>query len=148
MPQVLTFPRITDPRGSLSFAQDLPFAIKRVYWIFDLSSDAVRGAHAHKQCQRILIAISGSFNAVVDGATFRLSKPWIGLWIKPGEFLDLNDFSGGAACIALASHEYDESDYIRARPTWNNQPSIHAAPPAASTPTGSTPTSGVRSARL
>lgn len=113
MPQILTFPRITDPRGSLSFAQHTPFPIKRVYWIHDLSADAIRGGHAHKTLERILIAASGSFDAVVDGIDHQLNKPWVGLWIRPLEWLDMENFSGGATVMVLASAEYDEADYIR-----------------------------------
>lgn len=113
MPRLLTFPRVTDPRGSLSYAQEVPFDIRRVYWIHDLSADAIRGGHAHKTLQRILIAISGSFSAVVNGQTFVLNKPWSGLQVYPLEWLDLLNFSGGATVMVLASAEYSESDYIR-----------------------------------
>lgn len=113
MPEIVNFPRITDPRGSLSIAERLPFAIKRCYWLFDLSADAERGNHAHKTLDRIIVPVSGSVTAKVDGKPYLLNKPWVGLRVFPGEWLDLVDFSGGAALMVFASAEYDEADYIR-----------------------------------
>ena len=115
MPKIITFPRITDARGSLSFAQELPFNIRRAYWLFDLSSDAVRGGHSHRRLERVIIPISGSVIATVNGQPYHLYKPWVGLHVLPLEWLDLNSFSGGAALMVLASAIYDERDYIRDR---------------------------------
>ena len=118
MPRQITFPRIQDARGNLSVAEKLPFEIRRAYWIYDLSADATRGGHSHRTLERILIAMSGSFVAVVNDEPFKLYKPWIGLYVAPMEWLDLCDFSGGAVCLALASAEYDKADYIRDKSEW------------------------------
>lgn len=115
MKRLITFPRITDPRGSLSFAEKLPFQIKRVYWVYLLSAEAERGGHAHKKLERIIVPLSGSFTAYVDDVAYPLFKPWEGLYIAPMEWLDLRLFSGNAAFMTLASAEYDEGDYIRER---------------------------------
>lgn len=115
MPRLITFPRVTDPRGSLSFAQGLPFQIMRVYWLHDLSADAVRGGHAHKTLERILIAVSGSFIAEIDDQEVPLNKPWFGLCVHPYEWLEMHSFSGGATVMVLASEEFSESDYIRSK---------------------------------
>ena len=115
MPRIITFPRITDARGSLSFAERLPFDIKRAYWVFDLAAEATRGGHSHKTLERILIPMAGSFVALVNEKPYGLYKPWVGLYVEPLEWLDLRDFSAGAAFIVLASAEYSEADYIRDR---------------------------------
>lgn len=107
--QLIQFPRIPDPRGNLSFAERLPFEIKRCYWIYHLTPGSVRGGHAHKTVDRIFIAINGLFR--VNG--IELSRPWEGLRVHPMTWLELTDFSNGAVCLVLASHEYDEADYIR-----------------------------------
>lgn len=109
----ITFPRIQDPRGNLSFAERLPFEIHRCYWLYGIEPEAVRGGHAHRTLQRILIPMAGSFVAVVDGVPYGLYQPWKGLYVGPMEWMDLNSFSHGAACVVLASAVYDEADYIR-----------------------------------
>ena len=109
--ELIQLPRIPDPRGNLTFVEKLPFEIKRVYYLYHLTPGSVRGGHAHKTVDRIFIAINGIFR--VNG--IELSRPWEGLRVPPMTWLDLTDFSQGAVCLVLASHEYDESDYIRDR---------------------------------
>lgn len=107
--ELIQFPRIPDPRGSLSFIEKLPFEIKRVYYIYHVTPGAIRGGHAHKTVDRIFIAMNGIFR--VNG--IELSRPWEGLRVPPMTWLTLTDFSQGAVCLVLASEEYDEADYIR-----------------------------------
>jgi hypothetical protein len=96
---------------------DLPFATKRIFYLYDIPGGESRGAHAHKQCHQFLVATSGSFEVLLDdGKTKRqvlLNRPDIGLHIPPGIWASEINFSSGSICLVLASHEYDESDYIR-----------------------------------
>jgi dTDP-4-dehydrorhamnose 3,5-epimerase-like enzyme len=112
--------RITDPRGNLTVAtagEDMPFEIKRAYWMYDVPGGECRGGHAHKECFTMLIAVSGSFTVNLDDGkkrrSFLLNHPYEGLIIPTGLWRTLDDFSSGAVCLALASQPYDESDYIR-----------------------------------
>jgi hypothetical protein len=94
-----------------------PFIIKRVFYIYDIPSGADRGAHAHKQCHQLLVALTGSFEVEVfdgsDTCIFTLDQPNRGLHIPPGIWASEINFSGGAICLVLASMEYDENDYVR-----------------------------------
>ena len=96
---------------------NIPFEVKRVYYLYDIPGGAERGGHAHKNLQQLIIAASGSFTVVLDdGKTKRsvsLNRPYQGLLIVPGIWRELVDFSSGAICLVLASEKYDESDYIR-----------------------------------
>ena len=110
----------SDRKGNLSVVENgitLPFDVKRVYYLYDVPGGESRGAHAHKELSQLIVAASGSFNVVLDDGkckrTFFLNRPNIGLYVKPGMWRDLCDFSSGAVCMVLASHPYDESDYIR-----------------------------------
>lgn len=95
----------------------VPFDTKRVYYLYDIPGGETRGGHAHKELSQLLIAVSGSFNVVLDDGnvkrTFVLNHPYQGLLIVPGIWRELTDFSSGAVCLVLASHRYDEDDYIR-----------------------------------
>ena len=110
---------IDDIRGNLAFLQNdnLPFELKRVYYLYDVPSSASRGGHSHKEQNEILIALSGSFEVIVnDGTTkktFFLNKPNLGLYIKPGIWRELENFSSGAVCLVIASDVFEEEDYIR-----------------------------------
>lgn len=117
---LLTFPQMRDPRGSLTFIENneqIPFTIQRVYYLYDITSGASRGGHAHKAMEQILISISGSFDVVVDdGAnrkTFTLNRPFHGLYVPQMVWRELHNFSSGSVCLSLASTLYEEADYYR-----------------------------------
>ena len=119
--ELLEIRKISDPdgRGNLSVVEKdfLPFVIKRVYYLYDVPSSSTRGGHAHKQLQQFLIALSGSFDVVLDNGAQRrvitLNRPDRGLLIPNGVWRELENFSSGAVCLSLVSAEYDEEDYIR-----------------------------------
>lgn len=115
----MKFPVVEDTRGNLAFIQNdvLPFELKRIYYLFDVPSNAFRGGHSHIHQQEILIALSGSFEVVLDDGfekrTILLNKPNIGLLIPTGIWRELQNFSSGAICLVVASDVFDEADYIR-----------------------------------
>lgn len=118
--QKISLPNIVSQSGnitSLNNQRDLPFDINRVFYIYDIPSGESRGAHAHKACHQLLTAVSGSFKVEVfdgmDTLVYILDRPDVGLHIPPGFWASEFDFSGGGICLVLASHEYDENDYIR-----------------------------------
>ncbi|MDI5886315.1 sugar 3,4-ketoisomerase [Flavobacterium yafengii] len=117
--QLIKIPVVEDTRGNLAFIQEdvLPFEFKRVYYLFDVPSNAYRGGHSHIAQQETLIALSGSFEVVLqDGLekkSFILIKPNVGLLIPTGIWRELQNFSSGAVCLVLASGVFKEEDYIR-----------------------------------
>jgi dTDP-4-dehydrorhamnose 3,5-epimerase-like enzyme len=117
--QLINFPVIEDVRGNLAFIQNdvLPFEFKRIYYLFDVPSNAFRGGHSHINQHEILIALSGSFEVVLDDGTekktFLLNKPNIGLHITTGIWRELQNFSSGAVCLVIASDVFEEADYVR-----------------------------------
>jgi len=117
--QLISIPKIQEPRGNLSVIENdvIPFEMKRVYYLYDVPSGAERGGHAHKNLKQFLIALSGSFDVILnDGKeqkTITLNKPFIGLLINPGIWRELNNFSSGSVCLVIASAVFDEADYIR-----------------------------------
>lgn len=117
--QVIEIPKIKEPRGNLSIIEKdiIPFEMKRVYYLYDVPSGSERGGHAHKNLKQFLIALSGSFNVILnDGKeekVITLNKPNEGLLINPGIWRELNNFSSGSVCLVIASAVYDEADYIR-----------------------------------
>ncbi|WP_281337327.1 sugar 3,4-ketoisomerase [Flavobacterium eburneipallidum] len=117
--QFLNFPVVEDIRGNLAFIQNdiLPFEFKRIYYLFDVPSTAFRGGHSHIDQHEILIALSGSFEVVLDDGLEKkavvLNKPNIGLHIGTGIWRELQNFSSGAVCLVIASDIFDEADYIR-----------------------------------
>lgn len=117
--QLVNFPVIEDIRGNLAFIQNdvLPFEFKRIYYLFDVPSNAFRGGHSHINQVEILIALSGSFEVVLDDGfekkSFQLNKPNVGLLIPTGIWRELQNFSSGAVCLVVASDVFEELDYIR-----------------------------------
>ena len=117
---IINFPKIIDPRGNLTVAEQkehVPFDIQRVYWTYDVPSGESRGGHAHRDCEEVIIAVSGSFDVTLDFGdhrqTYHLNHPYQGLYVGTGVWRTLDDFSSGAVCLVLASHLFDEDDYIR-----------------------------------
>ncbi len=117
---LINLPKIQSRSGNITPVQnqiEMPFDIKRIYYLYDIPGGESRGAHGHKQLEQIVVAASGSFDITInDGITertFSLNRPYIGLYIKPGLWRDLSNFSSGAICLVLASEPYNESDYIR-----------------------------------
>ena len=107
-------------KGDISVVEngkEVPFDVKRIYYLYDVPGGADRGGHAHKALYQLIIAASGSFTVTLDDGTnkkaFTLNRPYQGLLIKPGIWRTLNDFSSGAVCVVLASEMYDANDYIR-----------------------------------
>ncbi|KAF2516508.1 sugar 3,4-ketoisomerase [Flavobacterium foetidum] len=117
--QLIEIPKIQDRRGNLSVIEGktIPFASKRVYYLYDVPSGSKRGGHAHKEQQAFLIALSGSFDVVLkDGKnikTITLNRPNIGLLIVSGIWREIQNFSSGSVCLVLSSDEFNEDDYIR-----------------------------------
>ena len=118
--RIIHLRKISDPRGNLTpieGGQDLPFDIKRIYYLYDVPSGESRGAHAHKELQQLIIAANGSFTITLDDGknkkAFMLNRPYQGLYVVPGIWRDLDDFSSGAVLLCLASEHYEASDYIR-----------------------------------
>ena len=113
-------PQVKDRAGNITpihNQQEIPFSIKRVFYLFDIPGGESRGAHAHKKCHQFLVAASGCFEVLLDdGKTQRqvmLNRPYIGLHIPPGMWASEINFSSGSVCLVLASELYDEKDYIR-----------------------------------
>lgn len=118
--EILDLPKHIDPRGNLTVAEQIlnvPFEIRRVYWVYDVPSGESRGGHAHKKCREFIIAVSGSFTVTLDDGkekkTFLLNHPYQGLFVETDIWRTLDDFSSGAVCLVLASEPFDEDDYIR-----------------------------------
>ena len=118
--KIIDLVKIIDPRGNLTVAEgckDVPFDVKRVYWVYDVPAGENRGGHAHKQCQEFIIALSGSFHVTLDNGreqvTVLLNHPYQGLFVDTSTWRTLDDFSSGAVCLVLASETFEEADYIR-----------------------------------
>jgi len=115
----IELPKIHDPRGNISVVEKniIPFDCKRVYYLYDVPSGATRGGHAHQEQLEILIAVSGSFDVVLnDGqeqVKIHLNRPNFGLLIRQGVWRELENFSSGSVCLVLASEIFEEADYIR-----------------------------------
>lgn len=110
----------SERKGNISVVennQDIPFEVRRAYYLYDVPGGESRGGHAHKELSQLIIAASWSFTVTLDDGrvkrTFTLNRPYQGLYVVPGIWRTLDDFSSGAVCLVLASHEYDEGDYIR-----------------------------------
>ena len=116
---VIEIPKVHDKRGSLAVIEKniSPFEIKRVYYLYDVPSDAYRGGHAHKSLRQLIIAVSGSFEVILnDGINTKnilLNKPNKALLLAPNIWREIDNFSSGSVCLVLASDVYNEDDYIR-----------------------------------
>lgn len=118
--KLIDLPKIEDPRGNLTFIENdrhIPFEIKRVYYLYDVPGGAQRAGHAHKTLHQFLIAMSGSFDVNVDNGRnqtkFHLNRSYYGLYIPPMVWREIDNFSSGSVCLALASNFFDEADYYR-----------------------------------
>lgn len=118
--RIVELPKIADPRGNLSFIESevhVPFDIKRVYYLYDVPGGSDRGSHAHKTLHQFIVAMSGSFDVVLDDGhqqrRFHLNRSYYGLYTCPMMWRYLDNFSSGAVCMVLASEHYSEADYIR-----------------------------------
>ena len=118
--KIIDLPKITEPRGNLTFIESnrhVPFEIARVYYLYDVPGGAERGGHAHRVLQQFVVAMSGSFDVVLDDgrekARFPLNRSFYGLYIPRMIWRELDNFSSGSVCLVLASNLYDEDDYYR-----------------------------------
>jgi len=116
---IIDLPVIEDSRGNLTFIQEgiVPYTFKRIYYLFDVPSGAERGGHAHIAQKQIIIALSGSFDVILDDGkerkTYTLNRPSKGLFVVEGLWRELQNFSSGAVCLVIAQDVFDEADYIR-----------------------------------
>ncbi len=122
---ILQLPKIHNRAGNITALENnihLPFDVRRVYYLYDVPAGEERGGHAHRELQQIVVAASGAFDVLLnDGVNKKvvhLDRPFIGLHIIPGIWRELLNFSAGAVCLVLASHTYDEKDYIRDYPNF------------------------------
>jgi dTDP-4-dehydrorhamnose 3,5-epimerase-like enzyme len=113
-------PKVEDQRGNLTFieaSRHIPFEIKRVYYLYDVPGGSSRGGHAHRRLHQFIIAMSGSFDVVLDAGRgrqrFHLNRSYYGLYVPPMVWRELDNFSSGSVALALASDYFDESEYIR-----------------------------------
>jgi dTDP-4-dehydrorhamnose 3,5-epimerase-like enzyme len=118
--RIVELPKISDPRGNLTFIEGrrhVPFDFQRVYYLYDVPGGAERGGHAHKALHQLIIAMSGSFDVLLDDGRnkkqFHLNRSHYGLYVCPLIWRELNNFSSGSVCVVLASNTYDEADYYR-----------------------------------
>jgi hypothetical protein len=118
--KIIDLPKITDPRGNLTFiegARHVPFDIKRVYYLYDVPGGAERGGHAHKNLHEFIIALSGSFDVIlndgIEKQRFHLNRSYYGLYVCPMVWRELDNFSSASVCMVLASAPFEESDYFR-----------------------------------
>lgn len=118
--EIINLPKIEDARGNLTFIEEeslIPFVIKRVYYLYDVPGGSERGGHAHIALNQLIIALAGSFDVELDDGktkkTFTLNRPYEGLYICPGIWRELKNFSSGSVCLVLASNLYSEDDYYR-----------------------------------
>jgi hypothetical protein len=118
--RIIDLPKIIDPRGNLTFIEagrHVPYEIKRVYYLYDVPGGAERGGHAHRALHEFIVAMSGSFDVILDDGVqkkrFHLNRSYFGLYVQPMIWRELDNFSSGSVCMVLASSFYDESDYYR-----------------------------------
>lgn len=119
-PQIINLPKILDARGNLSFVEEdthIPFKIKRTYWLYDVPGGECRGGHAYRENEEFIIALSGSFDVVLDDGVkkriFTLNRSYYGLFVPKGLWREMENFSTNSLAMILSSTDYDEKDYIR-----------------------------------
>lgn len=119
-PRIVQLPKISDPRGNLSVIEelkDIPFIIERTYWIYDVPGGETRGGHAYKDNQEFIVALSGSFDVILDDGkkkrTYSLNRSYNGLYVPKGYWREMNNFSTNSLALVLSSTKYDATDYIR-----------------------------------
>ncbi len=117
---LIDLPKFEDPRGNLSFVEEenhIPFKIKRTYWIYDVPGGQVRGGHAFKKQEELIIALSGSFDVVIDNGKikeiFSLNRSYYGLYVPAGLWRQMINFSTNSLALVLSSTEFEGIDYIR-----------------------------------
>lgn len=117
---ILELPKLEDPRGNLTFAEELkhiPFKIERVYWIYDVPGGQIRGGHAFKKQQEFIVALSGSFDVIIDNSQaidkYSLNRSYYGLYIPSGIWRHMENFSTNSLAMVLSSTKYNEEDYLR-----------------------------------
>lgn len=117
--KIINLPKILDKRGNLSFVEEfkqVPFKIKRLYWIYDVPGGEMRGAHAYRENEEFIIALSGSLDVVLNNGneekTFHLNRSYYGLYVPKGLWREMNNFSTNALALVLASTSYTPSDYV------------------------------------
>lgn len=118
--KVVELPKFADPRGNLSFVEQLnhiPFEIKRTYWLYDVPGGESRGGHAYKENQEFIVALSGSFDVIIDDGkekmVFTLNRSYYGLYVPKGLWREMDNFSTNSLAMILSSTGYDASDYVR-----------------------------------
>lgn len=118
--RIIELPKFLDKRGNLSFIEEfkhIPFKIERTYWIYDVPGGERRGGHAYKENEEFIVALSGSFDVVLDDgnekATYSLNRSYYGLYVPKGIWREMNNFSTNSLALILASTPYSEDDYIR-----------------------------------
>jgi dTDP-4-dehydrorhamnose 3,5-epimerase-like enzyme len=117
--KIINLPKIEDPRGNLSFIEEvkhIPFKIERTYWIYDVPGGQIRGGHAFKEQQELIVALSGSFDVVVDDGenkqTFSLNRSYYGLYVPMGLWRQMKNFSTNSLALVLSSTHFNADDYI------------------------------------
>jgi dTDP-4-dehydrorhamnose 3,5-epimerase-like enzyme len=118
--RIIELPRINDPRGNLTFIEGgrhVPFEIKRVYYLYDVPAGETRAGHGHRRLEQLIVAMSGSFDVVLDDGRerqrYHLNRSDHGLHVEPMMWREIDNFSAGSVCMVLASDYYDEADYFR-----------------------------------
>ena len=120
IPEIIQLPRVSDPRGNLSVIEelkDIPFKIERAYWIYDVPGGEKRGGHAYRENQEIIVALSGSFDVILDDGkqrrAYSLNRSYNGLFVPGGVWREMENFSTNSLALVLSSTQYDQCDYIR-----------------------------------
>lgn len=119
-PQIIPLPKFLDARGNLSFVEQqnhVPFVIRRTYWLYDVPGGESRGGHAYRQNEEFIVALSGSFDVILDNGTekqtFTLNRPYYGLYVPKGIWREMDNFSTNSLALILSSTNYDADDYVR-----------------------------------